>query len=382
MQRLLIVAGELSGDMHGAMLAQALKQEDDSLFILGVGGRYMKEAGIDIVHGIEDLDVVGTIGIKQAKAVLKTYLKVRGFLKVTPPDLVVFIDNPGLNLKLAAVAKSEGIKVIYFIAPQVWAWHKSRVKQMKRVIDHLITILPFEEQFFLSAGIPSTFVGHPLLERIGPYESSAKEKLRNSFSISQSDLVIGVLPGSRSSEVRAHLPTMLKALLDVRLTSKFQVLIPVAESLDKSAIEAICQVYPFKIQCVHGRAVDVMKAADLLLVASGTATLQAGFLGVPMIIVYRTSWITYFLARCLIKVRWIGLVNIVMGRSVVPELIQHDFNRSKLSGLVQSLLSDHGYYHDMCNDLAEVRKKTHSLGAAKRAARIILHHLNERPPTV
>ena len=125
MQRLLIVAGELSGDMHGAMLAQALKQEDDSLSILGVGGRYMKEAGIDIVHGIEGLDVVGTIGIKQAKAVLKTYLKVRGFLKVTPPDLVVFIDNPGLNLKLAAVAKSEGIKVIYFIAPQVWAWRKS-----------------------------------------------------------------------------------------------------------------------------------------------------------------------------------------------------------------------------------------------------------------
>ncbi len=148
MQRLLIVAGELSGDLHGARLAKALKQADHSITLLGVGGRNMKEAGVELIHGITHLDVVGTLGLQQGMAVLRTYSVVRHFFKTTPPDIVIFIDNPGLNLRLASVAKCLGISVIYYVAPQVWAWHRSRLKLIARVVDHMLVILPFEEELF------------------------------------------------------------------------------------------------------------------------------------------------------------------------------------------------------------------------------------------
>ena len=376
MQRLLIVAGELSGDMHGAKLAKALKRVDKSLTLLGVGGQHMQEAGVDLIHGIAHLDVVGLFSSQQARAVLQAYSTVCNFLKMTLPDAVIFIDNPGLNLRLASIAKSVGILVIYYIAPQVWAWHRSRLKLIARVVDHLLVILPFEEDVFREAGVTCTFVGHPLLDDIGSHGPIAKIKARKHFQLDGIDPVIAMLPGSRECEIQAHLPLMLDALASVRLSLPFQTILPIANSIDQSGVEAICRSYPFKVTCVRGQATDVMRSADLLLVASGTATLQAGFLGIPMIIVYRTSWLTYCLARSLVQIKWIGLVNIVMGRSVVPELIQHHATSSRLADLTLSLLSDEAAYQRMADELAGVRMKFSSPpGAADRAATVIVKQL-------
>ncbi|HIA14749.1 MAG TPA: lipid-A-disaccharide synthase [Nitrospirales bacterium] len=377
MQRLLIVTGELSGDMHGAKLAKALKQADPSITLLGVGGRNMKEAGVDLIHGIAHLDVVGTLGVQQARAVLRTYSAVRRFLKATPPDLVIFIDNPGLNLRLASVAKSLSVSVIYYVAPQVWAWHRSRLKLIARVVDHMIVILPFEEDLFRAAGVPCTFVGHPLLDDVEDESNDTQDDLRASFGCDPKQQVIAMFPGSREKEVQAHLPLMLEAVAQVCDDIPVQVLVAMATSVDRSRIETMCRHYPFEVMCVSGRATDVMRSADLLLVSSGTATLQAGFLGIPMIIVYRTSWLTYCLARWLVQIKWIGLVNIVMDRSVVPELIQHHATPSRLAELTRSLLSDQASYQRMADDLTGVRMKFGSLGAVDRAAAVIVKHLTQ-----
>ncbi len=371
----LIVAGELSGDLHGARLAKALKQADRSITLLGVGGHNMKEAGVELIHGIAHLDVVGTLGIQQAMAVVRTYTAVRHFLKTTPPDMVIFIDNPGLNLRLAKLAKSKGISIVYYVAPQVWAWHRSRVKLIARVVDHLLVILPFEEEFFRSAGVKCTFVGHPLLDDIEAHGPALKKAARKRFVLDERALVIGILPGSREREVQSHLPLMLESLARVRETLTFHTLLPIALSSTRERIEAMCRQSPVDVTCVDGQATDVMRSADLLLVASGTATLQAGFLGVPMVIVYRTSWVTYLLARWLVRIKWIGLVNIVMGRGVVPELIQHDATASRLAEQAHALLSDQTAYQSMVYELAGVRMKFGSPGAAERAAKVIIDQL-------
>ena len=375
MQRLLIVAGELSGDMHGARLAKALRRIDQSIILRGVGGRNMKEAGVDLIHGIAHLDVVGTFGFQQARAALRTYFSVRNFLKSTPPDLIIFIDNPGLNLRLASLAKSLGISVIYYVAPQVWAWHRERLKLIARVVDHLIVILPFEEEVFRSAGVPCTFVGHPLLDEIEMQSHGTKKDIRKHFLLEESDLVVAILPGSRAREIKTHLPLMLESLTQVSQSMHFQTILPIAQSVDQPSVEAVCRQYSFDVKCVSGRAIDVMRSADVVLVASGTATLQAGFLGIPMIIVYRTSWLTYCLARWLVKIKWIGLVNIVMGRSVVPELIQHQATPSRLAELIQTLVSDEVTYQRMVDELSAVRTKFTPPGAADRAAAVIVKHL-------
>ncbi|MBQ27475.1 MAG: lipid-A-disaccharide synthase [Nitrospiraceae bacterium] len=375
MQRLLIVAGELSGDMHGARLAKALRRIDQSIILRGVGGRNMKEAGVDLIHGIAHLDVVGTFGFQQARAALRTYFSVRNFLKSTPPDLIIFIDNPGLNLRLASLAKSLGISVIYYVAPQVWAWHRERLKLIARVVDHLIVILPFEEEVFRSAGVPCTFVGHPLLDEIEMQSHGTKKDIRKHFLLEESDLVVAILPGSRAREIKTHLPLMLESLTQVSQSMHFQTILPIAQSVDQPSVEAVCRQYSFDVKCVSGRAIDVMRSADVVLVASGTATLQAGFLGIPMIIVYRTSWLTYCLARWLVKIKWIGLVNIVMGRSVVPELIQHQATPSRLAELIQTLVSDEVTYQRMVDELSAVRTKFSPPGAADRAAAVIVKHL-------
>ena len=377
MQRLLIVAGEPSGDMHGAKLANALKKEDQSIRLFGVGGQHMQEAGVDLIHGISSLDVIGTPTFQQARTVAQTYTIVRRFLKTTPLDLVIFIDNPGLNLKLASIAKHNGVSVIYYVAPQIWAWHRSRVKYIANVVDHIITILPFEDELFRSEGVACTFVGHPLLDDIVTRDHVIKDRARKHFALTERCPVIAILPGSRDREVKTHLPLMLEALQRIRQTMWFQVILPIAQSIDRKSIETVCRRYPLDVKCIDGQAIDAMKAADLLLVASGTATLQGAFLGVPMIIVYRTSWITYCLARWLIQIEWIGLVNIVMGRSVVPELIQHRATPSRLAALIRFLLSDEASYQRMVNDLTGIRIKFGPPGAVDRAAAVIVRHLKK-----
>jgi len=370
--RILIVTGEASGDLHGANLARALRALRPGIEVLGVGGPKMREAGVELVHGIEGLGVVGLLGLGQLRLVLHTYRVISRFLRETSLDAVVFIDNPGLNLeRLAPVAKRAGHRVIYYIAPQIWAWRPGRINLIKRVVDRMIVILPFEEALYRRAGVPCTFVGHPLLDAVAPaYDRS---ELRKRFGVEDGALVVGLLPGSRDSEIRALLPLMREAT--GRLAerhSNLRAVLAQASSVSDALLEDCLAGAAVRPQVVKDRPSEVMACADLLLVASGTATLQAAIIGTPMVIVYRVGWPTYWVARLLVTVECLGLVNLVAGRKIVPELIQRDATSDRLTQEAARLLEDPQAMGAMRTALRTVRESLGEPGASRRAAEAVL----------
>lgn len=371
MPRILIVTGEASGDLHGANLAAALHTLSPGAELYGVGGEKMKAVGVRMIQGIERLDVIGLLGLAQLRQVARTYRAVSRFLRETSLDAVVFIDNPGLNLRLARVAKRAGQRVVYYIAPQIWAWHGSRIKLISRVVDRMIVILPFEQELYRRAGVPCEFVGHPLLDAVAP--SYDQSELRKRFGLDGSARVIGLLPGSREREVRSLLPVMLEAAARLsREDPQARFLVAQAASINADLIEQLSAGAKVQVKTLQDQASEVMAASDLLLVASGTATLQAAVIGTPMVLVYRTSWLTYWIARLVIQVPWIGLVNIVAGRSIVPELIQQEATPARLAEEATRLLRDPQAARDTRGALKAVREQLGEPGASKRAAAVVL----------
>jgi lipid-A-disaccharide synthase len=371
MPQILIVTGEASGDLHGANLASALRRLRPDAEILGVGGSKMRAAGVKLVQGIDRLDAMGLVGLAQLRAAVRTYRTLARFLREQPFDAVVFIDNPGLNLRLARVARKAGHRIVYYIAPQIWAWHGSRIKLIAKVVDHVLVILPFEVELYRRAGIRCDFVGHPLLDAVAP--SYDRAELRKRFGVEGASRVIGLLPGSREWEVRSLLPVMLEAAARLsREDPRIQFLVAQASSISADLIGELSAGAKVNVKIVHDQASEVMAASDLLLVASGTATLQAAVIGTPMVLVYRTSWLTYRIARAVIQVPWIGLVNIVAGRSIAPELIQQDATPERLADEALRFLRDERIDRDTRAALRAVRDQLGEPGASRRAAAFIL----------
>ncbi len=371
MPRILIVTGEASGDLHGANLARALCTLRPDLEILGVGGEKMRAAGVQMIRGIDQHDVVGMIGFAQLRVVLKTYVALARFLRRTSLDAVVLIDYPGFNLRIARVAARAGHRVVYYIAPQIWAWHPGRIRVIARVVKHMIVILPFEEELYRRAGVACDFVGHPLLDSIAPTYDRAE--LRKQFGVDTSGPVIGLLPGSRESEVRELLPLMLDTARRLKAAHPQAVfLLAQAVSVPDTLVELAAGVEGLTVQVVKDQSNEVMAACDLLLVASGTATLQAAVIGTPMVLTYRAPWLSYWIARCVVRVRWLGLVNIIAGRTVVPELLQQDASPERLAQEAQRLLTDQQAYQRMVADLRAVRACLGDPGASRRAAAVVL----------
>src|SRR5881296_411228 len=365
--RILIITGEASGDLHGANLAAALKAKAPELSILGVGGPRMQAAGVELMQSLGHLNVIGIVGPSAVRALARRVLTIRQILQRDPFDLVILIDNPGLNLHFARVAKKAGRRVVYYIAPQLWAWRPRRMKWMQRRVDHVLVILPFEEELYRRAGVSCTFVGHPLLDEVAP--SYDRAELRKRFGFDAAGPVIGLLPGSREGEVRALLPIMLQASAKLAGAHPgLQFVVAQAPSIRDGLIEELSAGIGMGVRVIRDQANEVMAAADLLLVASGTATLQAAVIGTPLVITYRTSWLTYWLARWLIRVRWIGLVNIVAGRGIVPELIQQDATPGRLAEEAAHLLVDRTSYDSMKAALHRVRGSLGEPGASRRAA--------------
>lgn len=374
MPRILIVTGEASGDLHGANLATALKARRPDLELLGVGGSKMAEAGVQLMKGIERLDAMGLPGLAQLRQAFRTYRALVRFLRENRFDAVVFIDNPGLNLRLARAAKQAGHRVIYYIAPQIWAWHASRIHLIKRVVDLVLVILPFEEAIYRDAAVPCRFVGHPVLDAVAPaYDRS---DLRRRFGVEPGARVVGLLPGSREREVRSLLPVMLEAAS--RLTrsglpgGSLTFLLAQASSVPSGLIDELTAGAGVNVRVVRDQPHEVMAASDLLLAASGTATLQAAVIGTPTVLLYRTTWLTYRVARALVQVRWIGLANLVAGRSIMPELIQYDATPDRLAEEAGRLLSDEEANRAMKDAFKEVRAALGTPGASRRAAEAIL----------
>jgi lipid-A-disaccharide synthase len=369
--RILIVTGEASGDLHGAHLAKAIMALDPKAELVGIGGAAMRGAGVSLVPGVPQLDLMGLFGLSAIPPMVRRVLAIRRVLKAEAWDLVVLIDNPGLNFHFARIAKAAGRRVLYYIAPQVWAWRPGRMKWIQRRVDHVVVILPFELELYRRAGVRCTFVGHPLLDVVAPHYDRAK--LRKEFGLDESARIVGLLPGSRVSEVEMLLPVLLKAAAQLVVAepgTKF--VLAQACSIDDNLIQTLLEHSPVPVRVVHDQASEVMALSDVLFIASGTATLQAAVVGTPMVLLYKTTPVTYRLARWLINVKWIGLVNLVAGRSIVPELIQDEATAERLCQEVLHLLRDPSAYNDMKEDLRQVRQSLGEPGASRRAAQVAL----------
>jgi lipid-A-disaccharide synthase len=371
MPRILIITGEASGDLHGAHLAKAIAARDPGVQLVGIGGPGMRAAGVTMIPGIPQLDVVGLIGLSAVKFLVRRVLAIRRVLKAEAWDLVVLIDNPGLNFHFARVARAAGLRVVYYIAPQLWAWRPRRMKWIQRNVDHVVVILPFEAELYRRAGVRCTFVGHPLLDSVAPrYDRSA---LRAKYNLDPSTTVIGLLPGSRVAEVTMLLPLLLETARRLAASDpKTQFVLAQASTIAEDLLQGFLGSSPVSVHVAKDQASEVMAVSDLLLVASGTATLQAAVVGTPMILLYKTTLPTYWLARMWIRVKWIGLVNLVAGRSIVPEFIQDEATVDRLLQEARRLLTDAGAYNDMKEGLRQVRALLGEPGASGRAADVVL----------
>jgi lipid-A-disaccharide synthase len=371
MPRILIVTGEASGDLHGANLARELLSLDPSAQLVGIGGAGMKAAGVALVPGVPQLDVMGLVGLSVVRAIIQRIRAIRRVLRSERWDLVVLIDNPALNLHFARIAKAAGQKVLYYVAPQIWAWRPGRITWIQRRVNHVVVILPFEEEIYRRAGIRCTYVGHPLLDAVAAqYDRSA---LRRRFGLDQEAPVVGLLPGSRVAEVEMLMPVLLKAAAELAARNpKTQFILAQASSIKDALIREQLHGSSVPVTLVRDQASEVMAASDILWIASGTATLQAAVVGTPMVLLYKTTLPTYLLARCLIRVKWIGLVNLIAGRSVVPELIQGEATAERLIRETERLLNDRRAYDEMRKSLQQVRDTLGEPGASMRAAKVVL----------
>jgi lipid-A-disaccharide synthase len=375
-QRLLLVAGEASGDLHGGNLARALLAQQPTLQLLGVGGRRMREAGVELLFDIRDLAVVGAVeALHSLRTLWTVYHTLLNEVERTPVAAVLLIDFPGFNLKLAKAMAQRGIPVLYYIAPQVWAWHPGRVKKIRRWVRKLFVILPFEAALYHEAGIDAEFVGHPLLDLVPT--SSTKADACTRCGLDPAAPVVGILPGSRRSELQYLLRPMLDAAAQIhaRVTTA-QFILPLAETLQPADVQEALETAPLPVRLVQRQTYEVMQAADVLLAASGTATLEAALIGTPMVIVYKAHLLTYLLARLVMRVSSIGLPNVIAGRAIVPELWQYHVTAENMAAQALALLTRPGRATAMRTELATLRSQLGSPGVPERVASGILRYLD------
>ncbi|MFW5635559.1 MAG: lipid-A-disaccharide synthase [Thermodesulfobacteriota bacterium] len=370
----MIVAGEASGDGHGAKLVRALKKRSGApIRFVGIGGRALQNAGMEVVVDASSLSVVGITEVfAKAGNILKGLSAARGVLKQCRPDLLILIDFPDFNLHLAGFAKKVGVPVLYYISPQVWAWRSGRVRTIARRVDHMAVILPFEQHFYQRHKVPVTFVGHPLMDR--PHQLPAADVNDPTEPVS----VIGLLPGSRDGEVEKLLPEMLKAanLLQKR-DPGLSFLISLSDSVNETRVRDILSRHrgTATVEILDQGVEAVFQRSDFVIAASGTVTLEAAIAGIPMVIIYKVSPASYRLGKALIRVDHISLVNLISGKRLVPELIQADASPMKIADTVEKMLSDTSGLKRIREELVMIRERLGGPGASDRVAQIALNLL-------
>lgn len=370
-KNILIIAGEASGDMHGANLVRELLNIDLGIRFFGIGGDMMKDAGVKISHHAREMAIVGIFEvINKLSLIRKAMNDMADLMDTVRPDAVILIDYPDFNLRVAKKAKERGIKVIYYISPQVWAWRKGRVKTISRVVDKMLVVFPFEVPIYREAGVDVEFVGHPLMDVV-PVDQDRKSA-RRELGYGKGDTVIGLLPGSRKREVEYLFPEMLEA---ARLIAKkvmgARFAVPVANTLDPGYIKGFISGSDINVQLFSGKTYSVMAASDILLISSGTATLEAAIAGSPMVVTYRMMPLTYMIGKRLVHLELGSLPNIVAGKGIVPELIQGDATGEKMAEEALRMLNDKERLADMRRELRGVREALGAPGASRRAAEIV-----------
>lgn len=363
MTRLFLVAGESSGDIHGANLIRALRAIEPSLVCEGLGGTRMAEAGMELRYDLASRAIMGFTEVVRSLALIRRLLnETIDRLRRWRPDAVVLIDYPGFNMRLAKAAHALGIKVIYYISPQVWAWRKGRVKILARTVDKMLVILPFEKAIYDAAGLECAYVGHPLIDHIAAVKTTG----RYAF-----EMTIGLLPGSREQEIRRIFPIMLDVAKSLRRRyPEARFVAPCVDERRENQIRALAGDFP--IETAVGGSYEVLTAARFCLVASGTATVETMLFGVPMIVLYKTSGLTYRLAALLTDVKMIAMVNILAEKIVVPEYIQDDARPDVIAPQAIQLIEETPERAAMKLELARVRERLGGGGASENAARQIL----------
>lgn len=366
----MMIAGEVSGDLHGAGVVRELRRRWPGVSVFGVGGNMMASEGMEIVYHIDALSVMGfTEVIKHIPVIRRVERSLQQTMDRRRPDVVVLIDYPGFNLRFARKVREAGIPLLYYISPQVWAWNPGRVRKIKSLVDQMNVVFPFEVDIYRKAGIPVEFVGHPLLERLEP--TGRREVFFAKHRFDPDRKLIGLFPGSRVQELRLILPTMLAAGRDLRERHSAQIVIGASTGFKPGLIESFAGNTD-EIRIIRNDTYGLMEHSDLAIVTSGTATLETAWYGTPMVVVYRTSLLTYHLGKLLVKIPHISLVNIVRGKEVVPELIQGGCTPSAVVSAAGRILTDPDYNRAMRDELSHVRSQLGSPGASSRVAENIM----------
>lgn len=357
MQKIFIIAGEASGDLHGADLANKLKTQHPDIQLFGMGGKLMQQAGVNIFIDIKETAFVGLFDIlKNLPKIFALFKKIKAAIYAERPDLIILIDYPAFNLRLAKIARKAGIKVLYYISPQIWAWHANRIKTIKRYVDHMAVILPFEVEIYKKAQIPVTFVGHPLLKIVKP--SISIDEAKKSLGLPPNRTIIGLMPGSRKSEISYLLPIMLKAaeLLQDRYPN-IQFLLPLASSLDEKDLALhLTDTLLLPIHIIKEDHYDAMQTCDAIIAASGTATLEVTILGIPLVVIYKTSPIEASLGRRLMKIPYLGLCNVIANNKIVQEFLQEEAKPDAIAQEISKILDNGAYRSKIISDMSLVKQ--------------------------
>jgi len=370
-KHIMIIAGEASGDLHGANLARELKMLDNTLSLSGIGGTGMAGAGVRLYYDISRLAVMGIVEVisrlKDIRAAMNILEKQ---FKTEPPDLLVLIDYPGFNLELARRAKKYNIPVLYYISPKIWAWREGRIKSIKKYVDRMAVILPFEKKFYKGHAFEVDFVGNPLLDEVHVTKSPKEFKTRH--QIDHDATVIGIMPGSRRQEIAKLLPLFMQTAIMLNSEiDKCVFLLPLASTLtEEELIEHGAQDDSLDIRIIKDERYEAMAACDVAMAASGTLTMELAILGVPMVVSYRLAMLSSVLAKLFVKVKYASLVNLVAEKEVVPELLQLKATSENIYRKILPMLKDKEARETMKKDLNRVCEQLGTPGASKRAAAI------------
>lgn len=366
MHKIFIISGEPSGDLHGANLVKALHAQDDHLTIKCWGGDRMQAAGAEVLKHIDELAFMGFVEVAaNIRTILKNFDLCEKHIKEFQPDLVVFIDYPGFNLRIAKRVKKLGIKTAYYISPQIWAWKENRVKQIKAYIDHVFVILPFEKAFYNKHGVDAQFVGHPLLDEIKHIELN-EAAFRKQHQLDETKPVIALLPGSRTQEISKLLLPMSEIIDDF---SDYQF---VVSKVAWQPLALYQSALPPSVKMIEGNTYQLLKLAEAAIVTSGTATLETALIDTPQVVVYKANWLSVMIARRLVKIKFISLVNLILDQEVVRELIQQEVNTKNLKTELAHIIVGGKKRSQILKNYALLREKLGNSGASELVASALL----------
>lgn len=375
-KRVMIIAGEASGDMHAAKLVREVKEKNTDIMFYGIGGENMVKAGVDALVDSADLAVVGLFEVLAHWNTISSALKkMQHLLRTNPPDLLVLTDYPDFNLRLAKTAKECDVKVLFYISPQVWAWRQKRVFKIKKLVDMMAVVFPFEETFYKKYDVPVRFVGHPLVDEI--HVSADQKTLRTEFLLDDDKPVVGLFPGSRHSEIKRLLPIIVESAQQIAINKpNTQFVIPVASTLKEEDILTSFKGVELDMRIISQRSHDVMEVCDAVITVSGTVTLELALLKKPMVVINKISKLSYFFVSRMLKIKHIALCNIVAGKRVVPELIQNNATTTNISNTLLDLIDNDTKRSEIMSEFSTIEDKLTNKATKTELSELLIGMLN------